>query len=257
LVEVVPSAGSNATDEALAAQADAVVAAQTHVDQLCVQLSSAVESEGVVTVGDAATEILNEVAQRRADLIVMSTHGRSGIGRWIYGSVADQVMRRAPVPVLLVPAHARVNWPSDRTPRILVPLDGSELAHGAVEAADELAGAVDGELVLASAVEPHPPSYGDPSTFLMVDPTVELNNASELLERSALVLRARGRKVEVAVLIGFAVTAIADFARERHVDAIAMSTHGSGGLTRLIMGSVATGIVQRADVPVLVLRPSA
>jgi nucleotide-binding universal stress UspA family protein len=256
IVQVVPSAGSNATDEALAAQADAVVAAQTNVDELREQLTADVVVESAVTVGDAATEILVEVTERGADLIVMSTHGRSGIGRWIYGSVADEVMRDARVPVLLVPAYARVSWPRDRAPRILVPLDGSELAHGAIEVADALAGAIGGELILVSAVEPHPPSYGDPSTFLLVDPTEELNNARERLERAGEGLRARGRKVDVAVLIGFAVSAIADCARERQVDVIAMSTHGSGGLTRLITGSVATGIVQRADVPVLVVRPS-
>jgi nucleotide-binding universal stress UspA family protein len=256
IVQVVPSAGSNATDEAVAVQTDEVVQAQAHVDELRESLPPEVEAESAVTVGEAATEILTEARERQADLIVMSTHGRSGIGRWIYGSVADEVMRHAAVPVLLVPPHAHKVWPRDRAPRILVPLDGSELAFGAIHVADELAEAVRGELLLVRAVEPVPPMYGDPSTFVVTDPTVELEAAKRGLERAAADLRAKGRKVDVADLLGFAVNAITDVARERNIDIIAMSTHGSGGLTRLIMGSVATALIQRADVPVLVARPA-
>jgi len=56
--------------------------------------------------GDIAEEILRHVADTEADLIVMSTHGRSGLGRWVYGSIADRILRHAPVPVLLVRATA-------------------------------------------------------------------------------------------------------------------------------------------------------
>jgi nucleotide-binding universal stress UspA family protein len=70
--------------------------------------------------------------ERGADLIVMSTHGRSGLGRWIYGSVADAVLREAEVPVVLIPAACQHRWPTDRKPRILVPLDGSNLATQAL-----------------------------------------------------------------------------------------------------------------------------
>jgi nucleotide-binding universal stress UspA family protein len=255
ILQVVPSAGPNATNEAVAQQADEIVLAQAHVDELVGRLSTSVKSEGVVTVGGAAAEILEESRERQADLVVMSTHGRSGIGRWIYGSVADEVMRHAEIPVMLIPAHAAFAWPAHRPPRFLVPLDGSDLALGALDCADQLAIALDGELLLVQSVEVHPPMYGDPSTFTMVDPTSELESAKVRLDRAASTLRAKGRKVEVAQLLGFAVSAIVDVSHERGVDLIAMSTHGNGGLTRLIMGSVATGIVQRADIPVVVIRP--
>lgn len=52
--------------------------------------------------GDIAEEILRHAQDRDIDLIIMSTHGRSGMGRWVYGSIADRVLRHAPVPVLLV-----------------------------------------------------------------------------------------------------------------------------------------------------------
>jgi nucleotide-binding universal stress UspA family protein len=255
ILQVVPSAGPNATNEAVAQQADEIVQAQAYVEELADRLASGVNAEGAVTVGDAASEILEEARDRRADLIVMSTHGRSGIGRWVYGSVADEVMRHAEIPLMLIPAHARSDWPTHRPPHILVPLDGSDLALGALGCADQLVETLGGELLLVQAVEVHPPMYGDPSNYVVVDPTPELEGAKARLDRAASVLRAKGRRIEVAELLGFAVSAIVDAARERGVDLIAMSTHGSGGLTRLIMGSVATGIVQRADIPVVVLRP--
>jgi nucleotide-binding universal stress UspA family protein len=202
-------------------------------------------------------EILEESSDHQGDLIVMSTHGRSGIGRWVYGSVADDVMRHAQLPVMLIPAHARSAWPTHRPPRILIPLDGSELALGSLDCADQLAETLEGELLLVQAVEMHPPMYGDPSTYVAADPTPELEGAQGRLENVANALRKKGRTVDIAEALGFAVTAIVDVAREREVDLIVMSTHGSGGLTRLIMGSVATGIVQRADLPVVVVRPHA
>ncbi len=256
IVQVVPEAGPNATDEDVAIQADQIVQAQTHVNDLAGRIDPRVVVETAVTVGDPPNGILEEAKERAADVIVLSTHGRSGLGRWIYGSVADEVMRHSPIPVLLVPSHAHFAWPKDRAPRVLVPLDGSHLATGAIRAADELAESIGGNLLFVQAVEPHPPMYGDPSTFVVIDPTVELEAAKSHLEKVAADLRGKGRTVEIADVLGLAVTSIIDVARERGVDVIAMSTHGSGGLTRLVMGSIATGIIQRADVPVFIVRPA-
>lgn len=67
-------------------------------------LEEGVETEWDVCQGDVAEEILRYREQQDCDLIVMSTHGRSGMGRWVYGSVADRILRHSPVPVLLVRA---------------------------------------------------------------------------------------------------------------------------------------------------------
>ena len=61
--------------------------------------------EEVVREGDAASQICDYAHESRADLIVMSTHGRSGVQRWVYGSVADKVLRGAKVPILLIRAQ--------------------------------------------------------------------------------------------------------------------------------------------------------
>jgi nucleotide-binding universal stress UspA family protein len=254
ILQVVHPASDNASNEEVAAQADEIVAAQTHVDQLVGRTASVIAVEGAVTIDIPARGILEKANDRQAGLIVMSTHGRSGVGRWIYGSVADDVMRHARVPVLLVPPHLRSPWRTDRQLRVLVPLDGSELSRAALPQACELVDALQAELYLVRSVELHPPMYGDPTAFSVLDPTLELDAAKTQLDKLAQDLRAGGRKVTVSDLVGYAVTAIADYARDNQIDVIAMSSHGSGGITRLIMGSVATGLVQRAESPVLIIR---
>src|SRR5262249_50785221 len=101
-----------------------------------------------VVVGEAADALIAEIGATQPALVVMSTHGRSGLGRWIYGSVADAIMRHADAPVLLVPAACSAVWPQDRTPRILVPLDGSALAESALGLVDPWARALRAEIAV-------------------------------------------------------------------------------------------------------------
>jgi nucleotide-binding universal stress UspA family protein len=97
--------------------------------------------------GPAGQVILDTADQERADVIVMSTHGRGGLGRWLYGSVADEVLRRATRPVGLVSATCDRVWGPGRAFRILVPLDGSDFAELAIEPAAATATALNGELL--------------------------------------------------------------------------------------------------------------
>lgn len=87
---------------ALATEADE---ASDYLNSVAAQLSAqGLTVQTMVRSGDVADELLHQAAQSDADLIVMSTHGRSGVGRWVYGSVADRVLRQAEIPVLLVRA---------------------------------------------------------------------------------------------------------------------------------------------------------
>jgi nucleotide-binding universal stress UspA family protein len=214
-------------------------------------------AEPVVLEGEAAPTILAEARRRGVDAIVLSTHGRSGIGRWLYGSVADAVMRHAAVPVLLVPAASAVRaWPTTRAPRLLVALDYSPLSEAVLPAAGQVAASLGAELILLSVapqlVTTDP--YGMAYTAYDID--ADQAQRRQYLEGLATTLRAAGHAVKVRTEFGFVATTIGDVAREEDADLIALSTHGSGGATRLLMGSVATGVVQRAAVPVLVVRPA-
>jgi len=189
----------------------------------------------------------------------MATHGRSGLGRWLYGSVTDEVLRHANVPVFLVPAMVARPWPADRPPRILASLDGSALAQEVVNPASDLAAALGAELVLVRVAElpvyPIGP-FGEPYAYTSYDPSAAIAEANAYLEGIAATLRQRGHNVTLEIPTGFPSQEIATVARERQVDVIAMATHGRGGLARLVLGSVATGTLQRTSVPMVLVRPS-
>jgi nucleotide-binding universal stress UspA family protein len=188
-------------------------------------------------VGEPAVEILRAASQHDAGLLVMSTHGRSGPSRWIYGSVADAV---------------------DRSPRILVPLDGSELGESALTPARDWAARLGAELILLEVASWPPMIYGDGTEMTILDPDDNLRMALEYLDDVALRWRTDVTPIRTRAILGRPTpTAIAQVAAEEHVDLIAMATHGRSGVARVVLGSVATGTLQRVDVPVLVVRPPA
>lgn len=238
-------------------QSDAEHYLQAIVEQMG---KSGVVAEAIVAVGEPATVLVEEARLRDAGLIIISTHGRSGLGRWIYGSVADAVMRQASVPVLLVPPYGRRDWPHDRPPRILVPLDGSMVATEALAPARRLATSLGSEVLLVQVIEPLAYSYAtspDMAAYMIRDLDAEAAAASAYLADVAGGLRAGGLMVQERVLNGPVAPTIASIVQKDHIDLIVLASHGSGGLTRLLLGSVATGVIQRASVPLLVVRPAA
>src|SRR5581483_980156 len=249
----------------LVARAAATRRAEIELDVLVDRLrGEGLTAEARVYYENAATAILDAAAQEDADVIVMSTHGRSGLGRWIYGSVADRVLRTAPIPVLFVPAACAGNWPTDRPLRVLVPLDGSPLAEEALGPAGELAQALGAELLLLQVLEYPLPPVADGGTYLPPwDQDADLAAARRYLDEVAGALRAEGRTVTVLAVaappssVGQAVATIAAVSHDEQADVIVMATHGRGGLARLVMGSVGTGVLQHATVPVLLVRPAA
>jgi nucleotide-binding universal stress UspA family protein len=229
---------------------------ETYLAQTTKRLTaSAVET--VVAGGDPAQTILAHVSERGVDLIVMSTHGRSGVGRWIFGSVADEVMRHAPVPVLLVSSTSPEKaWPKGRPLRILVTLDYSPLAETVLAAATDLAKASRRELTLLSVTPLIVATYELGQVYLPYDVDQDLIDRRNYLEQTAANLRTLGCTVTTRVEFGDPRSLIVDVARAEDVDLIAMATHGSRGVTRILIGSVATGVIQRATAPVLVVRPA-
>jgi nucleotide-binding universal stress UspA family protein len=187
----------------------------------------------------------------------MSTHGRGGLGRVIYGSVADVVLREAPVPVLTVPPHGLDTWPLNRQLKMLVPLDGSDLSKAALAPACELADILGGSLLLASVVTfPSYAAYAE--GYVFVDPEITENvveEARQSLEEIAAEVRTETRAVEVCTTYGTPYFGITTIARERGVGLIVMATHGRGGMTRALLGSVATATLRQTDVPIMLVRP--
>jgi nucleotide-binding universal stress UspA family protein len=256
LIDVLPRSGE-ARAQRDAGEVQLHHAVETYLADLVRRAAGDLDVETIVVEGDPATEIVQAAQEGQADLIVVSTHGRSGFGRWIYGSVADALLRQAPTPVLLVPAGRRFHWPDSRSPRSLVPLDSSAFAEAVLDPADELAETLRAELVLVRVVEPRLTTYVDPTGHALVDPTQELAGAAAYLEGIATRLRSRSRVVGTMEDFGGVAEGILNAARESEADLIAMTTHGRDGLSRVVLGSHASSLVQRADVPLLLVRPGA
>jgi len=139
--------------------------------------------------------------------------------------------------------------------RALVPLDGSMVAEAIVPFILEIAGPLDMEVVLLRVIVPTPPVLVEGGGPVVADDVEKLRaGAEEYLADVAADLRARGVRVTTHVRFGNAVAEILDGARETEADLIAMTTHGRGGLGRLLFGSVAEAVLRQSDMPVFLMR---
>lgn len=139
--------------------------------------------------------------------------------------------------------------------RALVPLDGSSVAETIIPFIVDIAGPLDLEVVLLRVVEPIPPVVIEGSPHIEVeDIETRRTDAEEYLAPLAVELRNKGVRVESRVRRGNPADAIVAAARETGADLIAMSTHGRGGLGRLVFGSVAQAVLRHVDMPVLLMR---
>lgn len=229
--------------------------ADAYLRNIAADLPEELVAETKVCHAEPIDAIVAEADTGDVDLVVMSTHGRSGLGRWIYGSVADEVIRRASVPILLIPVDCEESWQDDQVRPVLLPLDGSMLAEQAVKPASDLARVLGAPLLLVRIVDQF--VYMGTSPRSPADETSLTSEEQNYLESVAANLRAEGHHVAVRTAVGRPAVRIAAIAMEDDVSAIALATHGRSGMSRLLMGSVATSILQRALVPVLVVRPTA
>ncbi len=207
-------------------------------------------------VGNAAETIEDEIALREIDFVVMATHGRSGLGRLVYGSVAAHVLNHTKVPVLLVRAWQQGGSDSFAIrPRIVVPLDGSRFATSALPLARELVTALGGELLLMMAVSPPEVAMMSELAYAQFDPAAEVATATDYLDQLAAGEITAGRPTKTKALVGMPEQVVAEVARTNDATLIVMATHGRGGLGRLVMGSVADATLRQGTTPLLLVRP--
>jgi nucleotide-binding universal stress UspA family protein len=198
--------------------------------------------------------VIGSAADREdADLIVMTTHGRSGISRWTLGSAADKVLRTLSTPLILIHPTTGAPLPGS-VERIVVPLDGSALAEAALPEAERLARTMDGSLLLVRAVVPAALVYGGEGLPGALPALEDMEaEAKHYLERVAERIRERGVEVGVAVAVGVPAEVILDLA-DNGANLVVMTTHGRSGLDRAVFGSVADAVVRRGELPVMVIR---
>lgn len=206
--------------------------------------------------GYPGREILAVAREQDIDLIVLGSHGRGGVEHLLLGSVAEKVLRKAPCPVMVVPAAA--------TPergvlfgRILCPVDGSQASADAVAQAVDLARETDGQLTLLHVVEPMP----EAGEFAALDAD-EYRRAGEAygarLMRDAVSAQVREWcRIDERIVVGKPGDRILDTAKNMAADVIVMGVRGRGALDLLAFGSTTNAVVRQAPCPVFVVHPKA
>lgn len=228
-------------------------------------LPQKIVAKGDLATGNPADEILNYAEKNGVDLILMATHGRSGVSRLVMGSVAEKVWRASPVPVWLLRGRSFEEVKEEASDAIIVTLDGSKLAEKAIPYTEDLArqwGNGGMEIVLLSVCEPPViPSDYPPDMPLSWERHVEEEIArwqqkiKSYLENVEGELRKKGFRVRTEILMGQAAPTIVEYAAKNPAQLLVMATHGRSGVSRWIMGSVAEGVLASITIPVFLIKP--
>jgi len=207
----------------------------------------------VLVRGYPASLILERAELHESTLVLMSSHGYSGVQRLLLGSVAAKVVQAARTPVLLVPANVR-SAAGDlvKFERIIAPLDGSKLAESVLPHVRYLCRLLDLELILVRSYDPGFPG----SSIRMREVSQIVHDAAEnYIKAKVEEMQSEGlTKISYKILRGQPGERIADFAMETPDSLTAMCTHGRHGIGRWMLGSVTDAVIHCAEEPILVIR---
>jgi nucleotide-binding universal stress UspA family protein len=202
--------------------------------------------------GDVASVLVDTARAEQADLIIMSTHGYSGLTRWVLGSVTEKVLRSAPCPVLAVRTARRHR-------RVLITLDGSPLSERALEPGLSIARSMQAEVTILRCV-PQMETNGQLdeherglSRRMQEDLLIE---AREYLKVRSASSAQSGLSIRTDVRIGSPAEQILEYIETYGIDLLVMATHGRTGLKRWVYGSVTAKVLRSVSCSMLVIRPT-
>ena len=253
-----------------ASETDTLLGEQRYVDRIAAEVCAGTSLSVTAGVhrGSASDVICARAREVGADLIVMTSHGRTGLGRMWLGSVADAVVRNSSVPVLVFRPILDAN---DRRAahhlfkHVLIPLDGSALSAEIFPTATAIAKAGGATITLLRVITPVPSIAAVDATIplaympIIPDEVATRHLASEVAAELDEIARRLKEQGHVAVNSEVVVAehpaqAVIDYARSTDADMIAMCTHGRGA-SRLLIGSVADKVLRGSGLPVLLHRP--
>lgn len=209
--------------------------------------------------GRAEDTIIEKAATDKTMLITMATHGRSGLNRFLLGSIAEKVLRGTVNPLLLIRAGDEKSEGEAMLKSIIVPLDGSELAEAVLPIVADMAKKLDLEIELFRTYHvPYNVYSGDEGLYAVNYEELLAglrDEAAEYLEKKAADLKRLGvAKVQCITKEGLAADEIISLGRKTPDNLIAMSSHGRSGVRRWVLGSVTEMVVRHSGDPVLVIR---
>jgi nucleotide-binding universal stress UspA family protein len=245
-------------DGVLNLQSDSVDSLEENGEQIVSDAAERAHQQGVDTVtevaqGEPYRTIIDYAETQGVNLVVMPTHGRRGLERFLLGSTTERVVRRADVPVLTLSPDddAKITHPYQN---VLVPTDGSDCANQALAIGVDVADAEDATLHLLSVIA---------ITALGADarPDIQMEmleeSAHELIDEAAAFADNAGvEPASTTVEYGPSIhQAILTYIDDHDIDLVVVGTHGRTGFDRYVLGSVTEYLVRTSPIPVLTVRP--
>jgi nucleotide-binding universal stress UspA family protein len=230
------------------------------------QLSDAVEkwfdtSDNVSTtiaIGDPSEQILATAEEKGADLIVMSSHGRGAIGRFVSGSVADRIVRHAPLPVMIVGPEGEIVRDA-KIERVIAPIEDTDLSRAALPVAGALAKLTGAPIVVMNVIVPtgdmtplYPGLVGTIPAPAIQDTHDQLAEAaSATVDEAVALLKNDGVDASGEIYMGGAANSIMSALQPG--DVIVLSSHARSGLARWVIGSTSMKLIRNGEAPVVVV----
>ena len=212
-----------------------------------------IEASVLVHEGNVPEVICDTARESEVDLIAISTHGHGGVQRWALGSVTSKVIQASSVP-LLVHRSTGEQVEEVHCKNVLIPIDGSQFSESIFPQARYIVELFNAKVWFISAIT-------IPGGFSVLEkevPAIE-DKVTESIEHYYSTLESRFKEektinYEVVIRKGDPAQVICDFVEKNHIDLIAMSTHGRGGIRRWALGSVTDKVLHHSPKPILLVR---
>jgi len=208
-----------------------------------------------------AQSIFDHAQELNCDLVIMCTHGNSGLRGFLFGSIAQKTLQRGAQSILLVFPHEDRSAPRFDLQRILVPLDGVVTHEPALRPAIELAHTFNAAIHLVLVIPTLTTLSGGQAVSGMLLPTtmravldLAQQGATDYLDRILAQCRSEGINATAEVLRGDAAPKVLELADRLNTDLVVMASHGRAGLDALLAGSVAPRIAGHMGRPLLLIR---
>jgi len=236
---------------------------QGRAAEIRVKLNETIEekdmrAQGKVVVGYPAEEILKYADANDIDLIMMSTHGRSGVRIWGLGSVAEKVIHASRIPIWLVPSDIReeVIWDRLQKKTIVVPLDGSKFSATVIPHVINIIRQRESALEVVLLYVEDPRIYVELASVSSKQVEADHFYMRNYLEEQVQRLNREGIASRAEMLVGNPASQFISYIEKNPAQLIAMSTHGHAGISRMIFGSFAENVLHLVKkTPILLIKP--
>ncbi len=212
----------------------------------------------VIAIGDPGEQILAAAEEKDADLIVMSSHGRGAIGRFVSGSVADRVVRHAPLPVMIIGPEGDIATDA-KIGRVIAPIEDSDLSRAALPIAGAIAKLAGAPVLVINVVVPttdivtiYPGMVGTVPASAIDDSHDQLTVAARtIVDQAVAFLKNDGVDASGEIYQGGAANSIMSALQPG--DVIVLSSHARSGLARWVIGSTSMKLIRNGQAPVVVV----